>query len=319
MLWDQLNEHTTIDIVEPVIGLKLANLCLKRNSYINRVFELEIADSAERIIVKFYRPGRWSELTILAEHQFLQLLAEQEIPVIPPLTLQDKTLFETDGIFFTIFPKKGGRAMDEFDADMWRQVGRLIGRIHLLGKESSLSNQMTQHRLTWLPSVVTARHLETILSSHAVPPDYEKSLIRVTNQLIQKATAQFKNIPLIPLHGDCHKGNLIFRPGEGVYLIDFDDMVVGPAIQDMWMLLPDELDACELEINYFIEGYETFFPFSRKFLDLIPILQGMRLIHFAAWCAIQKEEAHFQDVFPHWGTTRYWNETIKSLQEIVLS
>jgi len=310
----QLNEYTVIDIVEPIIGFKLSNICLKRNSYINRVFEIENADTRDRLIVKFYRPNRWSEVTILAEHQFLRVFAEFDLPVIPPISLSNKTLFNANGIFFALFPKRGGRALDEFDLDMWEQIGRLIGHMHLIGTENTALKQASTHRVTWSPESVTVQHLETILP--LVPVDYQKPLQTATQNLIRTATPLFNTTPLIPLHGDCHRGNLIFRPQEGIYLIDFDDMVIGPAIQDLWMLLPDEVEACPVEIESFIEGYRTFFNFNQNSLKLIPYLQGMRLIHFAAWCAIQHTEDHFKDTFPDWGTPRYWNEIIKKLYEI---
>jgi len=121
----------------------------------------------------------------------------------------------------------------------------------------------------------------------------------------------------ILLHGDCHKGNFIVRPGEGLFIVDFDDMCFGPAIQDLWMLLPDVVENCQNELSWFLDGYETFRAFDPDSLNLIPYLRAMRIIHYAAWLAVQSGEPDFNHNFPEAGTSRYWNLLIKDLQEIV--
>ncbi|MFH1428382.1 MAG: phosphotransferase, partial [Candidatus Margulisiibacteriota bacterium] len=124
-----LTHDYVLNTVEQTLGQKLTNLFLPRNSYINRVYELELADSRERIIVKFYRPGRWTRAMIQTEHDFLRTLASEELPVIPPLAYNGQTLHSYDGILLAVFHKKGGRAVDEFDKDLWQQTGRLLARI----------------------------------------------------------------------------------------------------------------------------------------------------------------------------------------------
>ncbi|GAG42549.1 unnamed protein product, partial [marine sediment metagenome] len=46
-----------------------------------------------------------------------------------------------------------------------------------------------------------------------------------------------EGVPVHRIHGDCHVGNLL-RGSDGWYFLDFDDFVVGPAVHDVWMLLP---------------------------------------------------------------------------------
>ena len=48
----------------------------------------------------------------------------------------------------------------------------------------------------------------------------------------------FDGIDTHRIHGDCHRGNIIDRPGTGLALIDFDDMVRGPCVQDLWLVVP---------------------------------------------------------------------------------
>jgi len=51
----------------------------------NRVYDIEM-EEGPHVIIKFYRPGRWSRATIQAEHDFLKALEAGEIPVVCPLT-----------------------------------------------------------------------------------------------------------------------------------------------------------------------------------------------------------------------------------------
>ncbi|MFA5879740.1 MAG: serine/threonine protein kinase, partial [Candidatus Margulisiibacteriota bacterium] len=247
--WEALSEYNVIDIAEHTLKQKFENYALKRNSYVNRVFELKIQDTEDFLIVKFYRPNRWSKEAILAEHQFLQVLSEHEIPVIAPLSFNGQTLFEQNGLLFTFFPKKGGRALDEFDKNLWLQVGRLLGRVHLISKTLEVKN-----RIIWRPEIATKLHLETIKNAHCILPDFEKAFFDTAQKFIEKAIPLFSNTEAILLHGDCHRGNMIFRPSEGLFLIDFDDISIGPTVQDMWMLLPDSPENCETEIEWFVTG-----------------------------------------------------------------
>jgi Ser/Thr protein kinase RdoA (MazF antagonist) len=150
-------------------------------------------------------------------------------------------------------------------------------------------------------------------------PDFEKAFKQAAELFIKKAEPLFNEAEFILLHGDCHKGNLIHRPGEGIYIVDFDDLCFGPPAQDLWLLLPDAPEKCENELNWFLKGYELFHDFDRGALKLVPLLRGMRIIHFASWLAVQSQEPDFAVHFPEAGTPRYWNELIKELQEIVFS
>jgi Ser/Thr protein kinase RdoA (MazF antagonist) len=149
-----------------------------------------------------------------------------------------------------------------------------------------------------------------------IPHSHQQRFTEAVKTFIERSSILVKDEQLLVIHGDLHRGNLIHRPGEGIYIVDFDDMCVGPAIQDLWMLLPGTPEECPQELDWFIEGYETFRDFPYRALALIPALRTMRLIHFAAWCAIQRNDLDFADHFPDWGTLPYWTQLIRELQDI---
>ncbi|MBN2057229.1 MAG: serine/threonine protein kinase [Candidatus Saganbacteria bacterium] len=314
-IWQELTPDNIFKAVESALGKQLSNICLKRNSYINRVYELEAEASGERFIVKFYRPNRWTKDQILEEHAFLNELLTNEIPVVPPSSIDGRTLFESSALrstFYSLFPKKGGRAVDEFDKEGWQTLGRTVGRLHLIGAKHKSSR-----RIIWKPEIATRHHRQMIDRTNFLLPDFKKSFDNACELFIRKAEPRFKDQPMFLLHGDLHKGNLLYRPNEGLFVVDFDDMSFGPMLQDIWLLLPEGLNSDSEEFNWFLEGYETFRAFDWESLPLKPALQGMRIIHYAAWLAVQCEEPDFDNHFPHAGSARYWNQLIKDLLDLV--
>jgi Ser/Thr protein kinase RdoA (MazF antagonist) len=250
------------------------------------------------------------------EHRFVWDLAAEDIPVIPPLKINNETLFLFADIPFALYPKKGGRALDEFDKTGWQTIGRLLARIHRCGSlRPGAAGYGKSSRQLWTPETATRKHAAVLSAGH-IPQEYQKSFSTTVDYFIRTAEPLFEKQILFAIHGDCHRGNLLHRPGEGIFIVDFDDMCVGPAVQDLWMLLPGTTEECEQELEWFLEGYETFRDFPRASLSLIPALRAMRLIHFAAWCALQSNDLDFAEHFPEWGTLRYWNQLIKNLQQI---
>ena len=308
--FQSLTPETVLDAVETTLSVRCTNICRPMNSYINRVYDVECEDG-DHVIIKFYRPGRWSEKALLDEHDFLFDLADAEIPVIAPFTDDhDQSLFFRDGMIYALFPKKGGRICDEPTLDQWQELGRLIARTHLTGQE-----QAATHRVNWTPHAATREHLADIIDAHCIAPEYEKQYVQIVEETIELISPLFSDQKLIRIHGDLHHQNLIYRPGESFYLIDFDDMSNGPPVQDIWMLLPGRLRDCVQEMDAFLDGYERFSTFDRSSLLLIEPLRAMRFVHFTAWCARQAKEGGAQRLSPDWGTPTFWRQEIQELQK----
>ena len=307
-----LEPGTILHLAEEALGQEMTALCRPYTSYINRVYELQTKDG-ESVVAKFYRPGRWTKQALQEEHDFLLELKEQEIPIIAPLNLREGSTLGVEGeMYFALFPKKGGRNCDELTEDDWLDIGRLLGRIHQVGAARS-----AEFRVTWSPSKVTQEQVESILKSGFIPTSLRTNYEKVTKEFIQLAEPLFEDISFHRIHGDFHFANLIFRPGESFYMIDFDDMAMGPSVQDLWMLLPGYRNETQKEINLFAEGYETFRQFPYSELKLIEILRGMRYIHFCSWCAHQSQDCSFMQNNPNWGSESYWYQEINDLEKQV--
>ena len=76
-----LTPDTVLNAVDSA-GLVTDGRQLALNSYENRVFQVGL-DDGRFVVVKFYRPGRWTDAQILEEHAFTAELAEHEVPAVP--------------------------------------------------------------------------------------------------------------------------------------------------------------------------------------------------------------------------------------------
>lgn len=304
-----LTPDAVINAVEDALGVRCSSLCRPLNSYINRVYEVGL-DAGGFVIAKFYRPGRWSRQALQDELDFLKELHEEEVSVVPPLPGKDGAfLHDFAGIWFTVFPKRGGRPLDEPSLAQWPQLGRLIARLHAVGARHSPRDRIKLH-----PQQSTLGHLRYILDSGTVAAQSRDEYEKTAMGLIELIAPLFDGEATLRLHADCHRGNILYRPDEGYHLLDFDDMAVGPAVQDLWLILPDRLARARAELDLMLEGYETFMSFPYATLRLIEPLRAMRFIHYTAWCARQKADGGFARLTPDWGVPEFWRQEIADLR-----
>ncbi len=308
--FSHLTPDHVIAHVEDALGIHCTNLCRQLNSYINRVYEVQTGDG-RWIIIKFYRPGRWSEAALQDELEFLQELATAEIPVVAPLVRErDGLLEDGHGVFFTLFPKIGGRPLVEPSRERWTELGRLLGRVHHIGEQHEPRDRIHLH-----PAVSTLDHLDAILESEFPYESLRLDYADAVDDLIDVIAPMFEHLDFLRIHADCHAQNLLDRPDEPLHIIDFDDMATGPAMQDIWMLLPDKPERCRDELDLIRRGYETFRTFPDHEVKIIEALRAMRYIHFTAWCARQKADGGFNRLAPDWGTAAYWKKEVEDLRK----
>ena len=122
-----LTPDAVLDALEAT-GLKGDGRLLALNSFENRVYQVGIEDDLP-VIVKFYRPARWSDEQIIEEHSFVHELVDREIPVVAPLVINGSTLHRHGQYRFAIYPRQGGRAPELEDDETLAWMGRFIGRI----------------------------------------------------------------------------------------------------------------------------------------------------------------------------------------------
>ncbi len=310
-LADQFHRLTPDDVFDAVEagGRRCTGRFIILNSYENRVYQLEL-DDGTMVVGKFYRPGRWSREAILDEHRFLAELHAQEVPVVLPLELEPgETLGEVQGIPYALFPRVGGRAPEELTDEQLRILGRLLARIHNVGASGAAAS-----RLALTPATYGTANLELLLERALIHDQVRAAYAATVYALVQRIELMFRHVPAHRIHGDCHLGNLLWTP-DGPMFLDFDDMCVGPAAQDVWMLVPSADAEGDRQRETLLEAYREFRDFDRAWLRLVEPLRALRYVHYATWVARRWRDPTFQRTFTHFGTQQYWEREVQDLRE----
>ncbi len=311
-----LTPDVLLDAVES-LGYRCDGRLLALNSYENRVYQVGLEDAPNNIIAKFYRPARWTDAQILEEHAFAASLADAEIPVVPPILNRGSTLHAFQGYRFALFEKRGGRAPELDRADVREWIGRFLGRIHLLG---SVTPFQTRPHLNIETFGKTPRQWLSL--SHIIPEDIRPAWLSVADlalEGIEQSFARAGEVNAIRLHGDCHIGNILYTD-DGPHFVDFDDCRMGPAVQDLWMLLSGSREEMAMQLRDVLDGYCEFADFDYRQLHLIEALRTLRMLHYSYWLATRADDPAFQLAFPWFfgqDAQRYWQNQVLALREQV--
>ncbi|QEA13515.1 serine/threonine protein kinase [Comamonas flocculans] len=307
-------------------GLQGDGRLMALGSYENRVYQVGL-DDGSRVVAKFYRPGRWSAAQIGEEHAFAGELAAAEVPMVAPLALAGQTLHQHAGFAFSVSPWRGGRMpeLDDFEVLEW--LGRFIARLHLVGERRPFTQRP---RLDLQSFALEPR--DWLLAHEAVAPEVRGAWREVVEEAIEEIAAGaggtgvaarfgLQDAQLLRVHGDCHPGNVLWTPVEeaegGPHFVDLDDARMGPAVQDLWMLLSGERRQRTLQLSALLDGYEQVRAFDRRELALIEPLRTLRLIHYSAWLARRWGDPTFPIHFPWFGSGDYWRGQVALLREQV--
>ncbi|MFT3718333.1 serine/threonine protein kinase [Pseudorhodoferax sp.] len=322
--YDRLTPDRVLDALDG-IGLVGDGRLLALSSYENRVYQVHLERAPdgvpEVVVAKFYRPGRWSEAQILEEHAFAAELAAAEVPAVAPLAIGGRTLHRDADFQFAVSPRRGGRApeLDDFEVLEW--TGRFLARIHAVGAARPFAAR---------PALDLAgfgqASRDWLLQHQMVPLDVQADWARACDEALALVAAsplatvgQPDGIACLRLHGDCHPGNILWtptdRPGGGPHFVDLDDARMGPAVQDLWMLLSGDRRQRTEQLGGLLDGYEQFRPFDRRELALIEPLRTLRLIHYSAWLARRWSDPIFPASFPWFGSSDYWQGQVHMLVE----
>lgn len=292
------------------VGLVPDGRMLALNSYENRVYQVGLEDEAP-VVVKFYRPGRWADACIQEEHDFATELAQADIPVVAPLRLAGETLHEHEGYRFAVYPRRGGRWPDLDTQEDRELMGRFLGRMHRIG-----ATRRFEHRGRFNPVAQTEAAIETIESGGWLPDYQEDRYAEVAREIGDRVADVFEAVMprTLRIHGDCHRGNVLWTE-TGSHIVDLDDCVTGPAVQDLWMLCAGGVEDRRRQWSDVLEGYEQFATFDRAELALVEPLRAFRMLHYAAWLARRWQDPAFPRAFPWFGGARYWEDHVRELSD----
>lgn len=323
--YDALTPDVVLDALA-AIGLYGDGRLTALNSFENRVYQVHLDEPVEgqdAVVVKFYRPGRWTTAQIQEEHEFALELAAAEVPMVAPLRLHGQTLHHHGGFDFAVSPRRGGRRPELDDWDVLEWTGRFLARLHSVGQLRPFS-----HRPTLSSATFAHEPRDWLMQHHAVAPEVQGAWAEALGEalalierhpVLRGEASPDGGIATLRLHGDCHPGNILWtpegQPGAGPHFVDLDDARQGPAVQDLWMLLSGDRRQQTQQLGALLDGYEQFRPFDRRELALIEPLRTLRLVHYSAWVARRWDDPAFPINFPWFGTRDYWQGQVDMLVE----
>jgi Ser/Thr protein kinase RdoA (MazF antagonist) len=297
------------------LGLWPDGRLLALSSYENRVYRAHLDEPVQghgAVVLKFYRPGRWSRAQILEEHALAAELVAAEVPVVAPLTLQGATLHHAEGFNFSVSPLRGGRAPELEDLDVLEWIGRFLARLHNTGAAQPFAQRPALDVATFAQEPA-----EWLLGHPAIPLEVEGEWRSAFEAALPELQARLSGMAerAIRAHGDCHPGNILWTPETGPHFVDLDDARMAPAVQDLWMLLAGDRRQRTLQLSALLDGYEQLRDFDRRELAWIEPLRTLRLIHYSAWLARRWHDPIFPINFPWFGTPDYWRGQVQMLHE----
>lgn len=300
----------TPDFIADALGslnIYLDSGLLALNSYENRVYRFN-NDELGALVVKFYRPGRWSRPQILEEHGFLLALQQAGVRVAAPMVLQGETLFEYRGHVFALWKSVGGRQFEADNLDQLEALGEQLARLHQVGEGFVL-----QHRPTLSTADYLHRSYQTLEQKAEIQAATAREFFAVLARLITRADELYRPKHQLTLHCDCHAGNILWR--DAPLLVDFDDCRRGPAVQDLWMMLSGSREEQLLQLDTLLAGYESVRTFPQAELALIEPLRAMRMVNYMAWLANRWQDPAFPTSFPWFNTDDYWSRQTRILSD----
>lgn len=305
--FSRLHPETLLDALQSYRILPESGL-LALNSYENRVYQFR-ADDQQKYVVKFYRPERWTAEQIHEEHQFCRDLQQAELDIIAPLQFDGQSLLQYQQYAFAVFPSKGGRAFSAEQDEHWEQLGTLLGQLHQTGSARQFKHRRQLNILQELQQAAAQ-----LLQCPLLPPALLGAFEQAINQLIQTIKQlRLPDAASLRLHGDCHAGNIL--SDERLFLLDFDDCLQGPAVQDWWMLLTGDEMEQRIQLEILAEQYQNFTEFNQAELALIEPLRCRRMVLYMAWLAQRWADPAFPLHFPWFATEDYWLQQLAQLQQ----
>jgi Ser/Thr protein kinase RdoA (MazF antagonist) len=304
-----LSPETVLDAAASA-GFEPDGRLLALNSYENRVYQVQ--SSGGLLVLKFYRAGRWTDEQIAEEHQFAIELAAQELPVAAPLAVDGRTLLRFGEFRFAVFPWLRGRAPELDEAEARTMLGRAIARLHRIGevRPFRFRPRLTVERLGH-----AAR--EAVLASELLPEGLTERYAQASSLLLREIEgllASVGTVTEVRIHGDCHLGNLLWNE-QGPLFVDLDDCMMGPRIQDLWMLLSGSPSEQQRQWDDILTGYQQFADFDFREVRMVEPLRGLRMLHHAGWVAQRWDDPAFPRAFPWFGETRNWESYVTDLFE----
>ena len=159
------------------------------------------------------------------------------------------------------------------------------------------------------------RNLRWLAEHDALPGAVRDRYVEAAEAIAEIADRRMAGVAVHRVHADLHLGNVLLRDGL-LTLLDFDDFVTGPAVQDLWLALPGRGAETERQLAALARGLRpSCASFDRSTLDLIEPLRALRMVRYAVWIARRWNDPAFRIGWPQFGEPDFWRRETEDLEE----
>ena len=206
-----------------------------------------------RVVAKFYRPGRWSDAQIDEEHAFA--------PSSPSARSRSSRRSHSRASFGRLplrrlsAPRRARARARGRETLEW--IGRFIGRIHAVGATKTF-----KHRASADAEDASATSRAPSCSrTTSSRPICSRPGRRSPSRRSPASTRCFERAATVQAASACTATATPATscgPTDGPHFVDLDDARMGPAMQDLWMLLSGDRAAMRCQLREVLAGYEEF-------------------------------------------------------------
>lgn len=252
-----------------------------------------LSDGANKFFLKKYRFDNSNR--VIEVHSAKKYFSDGGVPVILPIpNLEDSTFFEYDGAYYTLFPFVEGRHLEkgELTETAIISLGKMLGKIHLLGKDSKLVID------SWFKiksEEKISKEIEDVLtkiSEVEQPNDFDKLALEnvlMKKELLLKNTMTFESLGLSYdhlIHGDYLDHNVFFDDNDEVkWVFDFEKTDYSPRTYELfrsmiYAFLSEGVTEDNLKnAKKYIDAYSSVYPINKDEIKKGLQLYFIKIIH----------------------------------------
>jgi Ser/Thr protein kinase RdoA (MazF antagonist) len=187
-----------------------------------------------RYALRLYRPGRWDDEAIRAEHLLMGALSQEVAGIPAPIPAADGHTLQVlgGGGRSALFPWSPGRSLHKtLKPRHVRQVGALLAHMHAAARKLPPGLP----RPSWTPETTLG---EALRLTRAHWDAWITGDPHELDALVERTWRRWERLapPTALMHADLHFGNLLYpvnQPDALPFPIDFDDCGLGPLPLDL--------------------------------------------------------------------------------------
>ena len=262
----------------------------------NAVFEVHLPDG-QRAALRLHRPGYCTEAEIQSELWWTTALADRGFPVPRPVRNVNGAFLQTtdDGQYATVISWVDGEPFGqsgeplsgtlEDQTSLFYRIGTMLAELHQLS--DALEPPAGFTRRAWDaegflgPEPLWGRFWES--------PSLDSNGVEIVQKARQKAFRTISDYASAGgdfglIHADALREN-VFRSGDKLTLIDFDDSGFGFRMYDLAVAVSQSIDDPEygVLVDALYEGYSSLRPLSGRDKEMFRVFALMRSFASLGW------------------------------------